>query len=73
MARVQGLVRVLWRWVVHWVVCWVVCRCGMKLMWSRSLHLSSRNLNILLRLCLNIDHSCIGDVGDDQCDVGVDQ
>ena len=32
-------------------------------MWSRSLYLLSENFNILLRLCLNVDQSWIGDVG----------
>ena len=61
------LVRDSWRGVAHWIVCWVACWCRMKLMWSRSLYLSSRNLNIMLKLCLNVDQSRISNVGDDWC------
>ena len=32
-------------------------------MWNRSLYLLSRNLSILLRLCLNVDWSWISNVG----------
>ena len=39
----------------------------MKLMWSGSLYLLNRNLNILLRSSLNIGWSWISNVGDDQC------
>ena len=56
-------------WVVHWVVCWVACWHEMKVMWSRSLYLSSRNSNILLRGFPNIGQSYIRDasyVSDDQ-------
>ena len=31
------------------------------------MYLSSENLNILLRSCLNVEWSWIGDVGNDQC------
>ena len=37
-------------------------------MWRRSLYLSSDNLNILLRLCLNIDRNWIGTDRDDRFD-----
>ena len=48
------------------VVCWVAYWHKERLMWSRSLYLLSRNLNILLRSCPNVGQSWIRDVGDDQ-------
>ena len=36
----------------------------MMLMWSRSLCLLSRNSNILLRSCLNVGQSFVGDIRD---------
>ena len=72
MAKVLGLVTVLQEWVVRWVVGWVVCRLGCLLARKevnveRVMYLSSKNSNILLRLCPNRGRIWIGDVGDDRC------